>query len=98
MGLHHQFLPPQITPLRDDRVTIGRAMAVRAADIVADALPRRADSGADGRFALTFRARDDRRPGDVYVCTGGSPRTALWGALMSTRARKLGAAGAVLDG
>ena len=30
--------------------------------------------------------------------TGGSPRYALWGELMSTRALKLGAAGAVLNG
>ena len=27
--------------------------------------------------------------GEVYICTGGSPRYALWGELMSTRARRL---------
>jgi len=36
--------------------------------------------------------------GEVYICTGASPRYALWGELMSTRARALGAAGAVVDG
>jgi regulator of RNase E activity RraA len=36
--------------------------------------------------------------GEVYVCTGGSPNYALWGELMSVRAIRLGAAGAVLDG
>jgi regulator of RNase E activity RraA len=34
----------------------------------------------------------------VYLCTGGSPTYATWGELMSTRARQLGAAGAVLNG
>jgi 4-hydroxy-4-methyl-2-oxoglutarate aldolase len=34
----------------------------------------------------------------VYVCTGSSPSYALWGGLMSTRAQKLKAGGAVLDG
>jgi regulator of RNase E activity RraA len=45
-----------------------------------------------------FRALDDLRPNEVYICTGASPRYALWGELMSTRAGKLRAAGAVLDG
>jgi regulator of RNase E activity RraA len=38
------------------------------------------------------------QPNDVYICTGSSPAYALWGELMSTRAIRLGAAGAVLDG
>lgn len=44
-------------------------------------------------FGLMLRALDDLRSGEVYLCAGGSPRYALWGELMSTRARKLGAAG-----
>ena len=49
-------------------------------------------------FGLMFEALDDLKPNEVYVCTGASPRYALWGELMSTRAIKLGAAGAVVDG
>ena len=49
-------------------------------------------------FGLMFRALDDLQPHEVYLCTGASPRYALWGELMSTRAMKLGAVGAVLDG
>ncbi len=49
-------------------------------------------------FGLMLDALDDLRPGEVYVCGGSSPRYALWGELMSTRAMKLGASGAVLDG
>ncbi len=50
------------------------------------------------RFGLMFRALDELKPGEVYICTGASPRYALWGGLMSTRARALGADGAVLGG
>ena len=36
MGLMHQFLPPQIQPLRDDMVVVGRAMTVLQADVFAE--------------------------------------------------------------
>jgi regulator of RNase E activity RraA len=55
-------------------------------------------AGRPEPFGLMFRALDDLKAGEVYVCTGASPRYALWGGLMSTRARLLGAAGAVVDG
>jgi regulator of RNase E activity RraA len=45
-----------------------------------------------------LEALDDLKPNEVYICTGGSPRYALWGELMSIRAMHCGAAGAVLDG
>jgi regulator of RNase E activity RraA len=45
-----------------------------------------------------FRALDDLKADEVYICGGASPRYALWGELMSTRAINLGAAGAVVDG
>src|SRR6187455_3044822 len=50
------------------------------------------------RSALMLRALDELKANEVYICTGGSPRYALWGELMSTRAQTLGAAGAVVDG
>jgi regulator of RNase E activity RraA len=92
MGLLRQFLPPQIKPLRNDMVVTGRAMTVLEADV---------PSGTDfvsEPFGLMFRALDDLKAGEVYVCAGGSPRYALWGELMSTRAIRLGAAGAVVNG
>jgi regulator of RNase E activity RraA len=98
MGLLRQFLPPQIKPLRDDMVVIGRAMTVLEADVFAGP---HSPSGTDSMsepFGLMFRALDDLKAGEVYICTGASPRYALWGELMSTRAIKLGAAGAVVDG
>jgi regulator of RNase E activity RraA len=45
-----------------------------------------------------LEALDDLKANEVYVSTGASPRFALWGELMTRRAMKCGAAGAVLDG
>lgn len=98
MGLRHQFLPPQIKPLRSDMVVIGRAMPVLEADVFTEATADSANPVMGQAFGLMFRALDDLRPNEVYVCTGASPRYALWGGLMSARALHLKAAGAVVDG
>ncbi len=90
LGLLQQFLPPQIKPLDAKMVVIGRAMPVLEADIGAD--------GPSNPFGLLFHALDALKPDEVYICTGASPSYALWGGLMSTRARQLGAAGAVVNG
>lgn len=98
MGLLHQFLPPRIKPLRDETVMIGRAMTVLEADVFTESSDSGVDSLMSQPFGLMFRALDSLKPGEVYLCTGAAPRYALWGELMSTRAMKLGAAGAVVDG
>lgn len=97
MGLMHQFLPPHIRALRDDMVTIGRAMPVLEADYFGTAEQGHSPLSAKP-FGLMFEALDSLRAHDVYVASGSSPRYALWGELMSTRALHLKAAGAVLDG
>jgi regulator of RNase E activity RraA len=56
------------------------------------------DWDAADAFGVMFRALDELKPGEVYLTAGGSLNYALWGGLMSTRAQKLGAAGAVFDG
>ena len=94
-GLMRQFLPPAIRGISPETTIVGRAMPVLEADCVGDVV---AHTGQADGFGLMFRALDDLKPGEVYVCTGASPRYALWGGLMSTRARRLGAAGAVLGG
>lgn len=99
MGYLRQFLPPAIQPLRDDMVVIGRAMTVLEADVVGTPEYRGKAGGVMARsFGLMLEALDDLKANEVYVCTGASPTYALWGELMSTRARILGAAGAVVDG
>jgi len=94
-GLTRQFLPPSIRGITPDMMVVGRAMPVLEADCVGDVV---AHTGETDGFGLMFRALDDLKPGEVYVCAGASPRYALWGGLMSTRARRLGARGAVLGG
>ena len=98
MGLLHQFLPPRLQPLRDDMVAIGRALPVLEADVFTEAETRSNNPAMAKPFGLMLEALDDLKTNEIYICTGGSPRYALWGELMSTRAMKLGAAGAVVDG
>jgi regulator of RNase E activity RraA len=94
-GLTHQFLPPHIRALKPDMMLVGRAMPVLEADCHGEDVGH---TGKPGPFGLMFQALDSLQAGEVYVATGGSPRYACWGGLMSTRALTLGAAGAVLDG
>lgn len=95
LGLMHQFLPPQIQPLHDDMFVIGRAMPVLEADVFADGLH---NDLLKKPFGLMLEALDDLKKNEVYICSGASPSYALWGELMSTRAMKLGASGAVVNG
>jgi regulator of RNase E activity RraA len=96
MGYLRQFLPPGIRPLRDDMFIAGRAMTVLEADM---------PEGRTGQnpilrksFGLMLEALDDLHENEDYVCSGASPTYALWGELMSARAMKCGAAGAVVNG
>lgn len=98
IGLQHQFLPPQICPLHPDMIVIGRAMPVLAVDVFEEKVAGAKNKLMEKPFGLMLEALDDLKKNEVYVSTGSSPRNALWGELMSIRARKLGAAGAVLNG
>ncbi len=98
MGFQHQFLSPKIKPLRSDMVTIGRAMPVLEADVFGEKVEQTQLEVMKKPFGIMFEALDSLKPGEVYICSGASPRYALWGGLMSTRAIHCGAAGAVLDG
>jgi len=98
LGLRRQFLSPQIQPLRDDMIVLGRAMPVLEADVHGENITDSANPLMKKSFGLMLEALDDLKANEVYICTGASPTYALWGELMSTRAMKLGAAGAVVDG
>jgi regulator of RNase E activity RraA len=97
MGLVNQFLPPQIRPLDAEMVVVGPAMTVLSADV-----PITSEHAHNELlrkpFGLMLEALDDLRPNEVYLVNGGSGQYALWGELMSTRAKQLGAAGAVMNG
>jgi len=98
LGLRRQFLPQTIQPLRSDMILAGRAMPVLEADFFEDSIEASRNPLSAQPFGLMLDALDDLRPQEIYVCTGASPRYALWGELMTLRAMKCGAAGAVLDG
>lgn len=98
MGYLHQFLSPNIKPLRQDMVIIGRAMTVVEADVFTESASQTNNPMMKKPFGIMFEALDSLKENEVYICSGSSPRYALWGGLMSTRAIKLKAAGAVVDG
>jgi len=79
-------------------IVIGRAMPVLSVDVFAEEVAGSANRLMEKPFGLMLEALDDLHAGEVYLNTGSSPRNALWGELMSTRARKLGGTGAVLNG
>ena len=98
LGYQHQFLPPALKPLNKNMVVIGRAMPVLEADVFAESITNSSNPLMSKPFGMMFEALDSLQQDEVYICTGSSNPFALWGGLMSTRAIKLGAAGAVVDG
>ena len=93
-GYIHQFLSARIRPLNKKMITVGRSMTVLEVDIE----KINGSPIIDKPFGLMLEALDDLKRNEVYLCTGASDTYALWGELMTTRAKKLGAAGAVVDG
>lgn len=98
MGYTHQFLPPQIRPLRADMLVAGRAMTVLEADVCDNPANSGANPLLKRSFGLMLEALDDLKENEVYICSGSSPDYALWGELMSARAMQCKAAGAVVNG
>lgn len=98
LGFQRQFLPPQIVPLERSMIVCGRAMTVLEADCFDESIAGSHNPISARPFGLMLEALDDLKTDEVYICTGSSPSYALWGELMSVRATKCGAAGAVVDG
>ncbi|MCC5834730.1 MAG: RraA family protein [Opitutales bacterium] len=98
LGYKRQFLPPQVQPLREDMVVVGRAMPVLEMDDEGGEGPGRQSEVLNRPFGYMLRALDELKPDEVYICSGSSPRYALWGELMSLAARNQGATGAVVNG
>lgn len=98
MGYRHQFLPPNVKPLSSTMVVIGRAMPVLEADVFEDSPEITHNPLMKKPFGLMFEALDSLKMDEVYICSGASYNYALWGGLMSTRAIRTNAAGAVVNG
>jgi regulator of RNase E activity RraA len=88
-GRYHQFLPPELRPLRDSMKVAGRAMPVLHLDVFGP---------QDKPFGLMTQALDALRPGEVYIATGGAMQSANWGEILTATARMRGAVGAVMNG
>ncbi len=90
LGHRDSALPPSLRPLRPEWKLFGRAATLSALAVAAE---------PEKPYAVELACIDALRPGDVLVAgTGGDRRSALWGELLSTAARALGALGAVIDG
>ena len=98
MHLYHQYLPPQIRPLHSEMILIGRAMPVLSGDVFQESVVNSANKLMERPFGLMLDALDDLRRNEIYVTTGSSARNAMWGEMMATRAKLLGARGALANG
>lgn len=97
MGLRKQYLPPAIRPLAPSMILAGRALPVLEADYYSESVAGAGPLGAKP-FGIMFEALDDLKTNEVYIASGVTGEYAMWGELMSIRARLLGAAGAVING
>jgi 4-hydroxy-4-methyl-2-oxoglutarate aldolase len=91
-GYRNQVLPPQIRPLDEDLVLVGRARTGLYRDVYH--VPR-----GHNPYELEIGLIDDLQPGDVPVLgCGSSGRIAPWGELLTTACRARGANGCLTDG
>lgn len=95
LGYRQQFLPQEIKPLDPETKIVGRAMTVLEAPY-----PEGGKAGllSDVPFGVMFEALDDLQTGEIYLASGAGLDFALWGGLMSTRAKHLNSAGAIVNG
>lgn len=89
-GLTHQSPRVPIRPLTTNGVLVGRAKTTLWADMAhVDPKP----------YELELAAVDSCKPDDVLIAaSGGSPRSGIWGELLTTAARNQGCVGAIIDG
>src|SRR4051795_1315736 len=89
LGFVHQFLPPQVQPMREAMKVVGRAMPVLMIDVFGK---------QKQPFGKLTEALDQLRPGEVYLASGGEMRCAYWGEILTATAKARGAVGAVING
>lgn len=88
-GYMHQFLPPNIRPLRDDMKIAGKAMTVLMIDVF----------GKQHKpFGRLCECLDQIQSNEIYIATGGTKRCAYWGELLTVTAKARGGNGAIVDG
>ena len=80
MGYNHQFLPPEIMPLKDDMKLAGRACTI---------LEHNVYEAQKKPFGLLTEALDQLKEDEIYIATGAG-NSALWGELLTATARTRG--------
>ena len=99
LGYLHQFIAPVVKPIRSNMVVVGRAMPVLEADVFElHSSSNKSDIGEKTLWYYVLKHWIPYRKMKFISRRECSLRYALWGGLMSARAIKLKAAGAVLDG
>lgn len=98
MGYFHQFLPPQVKPLRDDMVIAGRSMPVLEADVTGFITEKAHNRLLEQNFGMMLEALDSIEEDEVYICPSSSMHYALIGEIMCTRMKIRKAAGSVVNG
>jgi 4-hydroxy-4-methyl-2-oxoglutarate aldolase len=92
MGFRDQAMAPNIRPLDDGLVMLGRARTGVYREVYHVAK-------GENPYELEIALIDDLKPGEVAVLAcGGSPRIAPWGELLSTASKARKAAGCLTDG
>lgn len=89
LGYYHQFLPPDIVPIKPEMKLAGKAMTVLMTDVYG---PQKKP------FGYLTECLDQLEKNEIYLATGGTKRCAYWGELLTATARTRGAVGAVLNG
>ena len=89
MGLRSQVMAPRIRPLYPEAKAVGYAFPVQAEETT---------RLSPEPYQRELHAVDAVRPDHVMVVGGAGQRGALWGELLSTRAKMRGSRGAVIDG
>jgi regulator of RNase E activity RraA len=79
-------------------VLLGRAMPALAGDVFQESSSSSVNAVMQRPFGLMLDALDDLKPNEIYVTSGSSYRHAMWGEMMATRAKLLGARGTLANG
>lgn len=88
LGFSHQFLPADISPLKDDMKLAGKACTVLECDVF---------EAQKKPFGLLTESLDQLQKNEIFIATGAT-NSALWGELLTATAKTRGAVGAVLNG
>jgi 4-hydroxy-4-methyl-2-oxoglutarate aldolase len=90
IGLRDQVVSVALRCVSGQVVLVGRAKTTRWEEI---------EHVDPNPYELELKAVDQCAPGDVFVAAAaGSPRSGVWGELLSTAARNQGCVGALVDG